>query len=429
MKRNSANVANLFCLASLFTLTAFVFLTAFSTAPLFAQEEQSAAEAKEQDDETEKEEKQDKPQPYEFTIKHSVDCSEVKSQGRTGTCWCFATTSFIESELLRQGKGEHDLSEIFIVKNVYLDKAHNYLRRQGKTNFGEGALAHDYIRAASEHGLMPESVFDGLDPGQEEHDHAEMFSVLEGMLGGLGKRRRLSKEWPAAFNSVLDVYLGSSPTDFSYREKDYTPKSFSEHLGFDAEDYVNITSFSHRKFGKPFVLEIPDNFSSGLFHNMPIDDLVSTVDKAIEAGYSVAWDGDVSERGFSKTSGLAVLPVKDRKDFLKYPGEEIEVDQEMRQETFEEHSTTDDHLMHLTGIAHDQAGNKYYLIKNSWGEVGKHDGMLYMSEAYVRLKTVAILVHKDVLELKESKEDKANEATGAQKADEKDAADPANTDY
>ena len=345
-------------------------------------------------------EKEEKEKGYEFTIQHQVECSDVKSQGSTGTCWCFATTSFIESELLRQEKGEHDLSEIFVVKNVYLNKAHNYLRRQGKTNFGEGALAHDYIRAASEHGLVPESVFSGLDPGQKRHDHAEMFSVLNGMLEGLEKRRKLSKEWPIAFGSVLDVYLGDSPTEFSYQEKDYTPKSFAKHLGFNADDYVNITSFTHHAFDKPFVLEIPDNFSSGLFHNVPIDDLVSTIDRAIESGYSVAWDGDVSERGFSRTAGIAVLPKNDRKDFLKGPGAEIKVDQEMRQETFEEHSTTDDHLMHLTGIAKDQKGNKYYLIKNSWGEVGDHDGYLYMSEAYVRMKTVAILVHKDVMESK-----------------------------
>ena len=336
------------------------------------------------------------PEPYEFTLHKSLDTTDVKSQGSTGTCWCFASTSFIESELMRQEKGEFDLSEMFVVKNAYLNKAHNFLRRQGKTNFGQGALAHDFIRAASDHGLVPESVYDGLDEGAEKHDHAEMFAVLNGMLDGLVKRRRLSDRWPTAFESVTASYLGESPVEFSYEGKSYTPKSFAKHLGFNADDYVNITSFSHQPFGKPFVLEIPDNFSSGLFENVAIDDLVATIDHAIESGYTVAWDGDVSEKGFSKSKGLAVLPAKDEKDFLKSPGKEIEVDQAMRQETFEEHSTTDDHLMHLTGIAHDQNGNKYYLIKNSWGEVGDHDGYLYMSEAYVRMKTVAILVHKDI---------------------------------
>ena len=354
-----------------------------------------------EDEKTDAEEKPDaeeepaEPESYEFTLHKSLDTTDVKSQGSTGTCWCFASTSFIESELMRQDKGEFDLSEMFVVKNAYLNKAHNFLRRQGKTNFGQGALAHDFIRAASDHGLVPESVYDGLDEGAEKHDHAEMFAVLNGMLDGLVKRRRLSDRWPTAFESVTASYLGESPVEFSYEGKSYTPKSFAKHLGFNADDYVNITSFSHQPFGKPFVLEIPDNFSSGLFENVAIDDLVATIDHAIESGYTVAWDGDVSEKGFSKSKGLAVLPVKDNEDYLKFPGEEIEVDQAMRQETFESHSTTDDHLMHLTGIAHDQNGNKYYLIKNSWGEVGDHDGYLYMSEAYVRMKTVAILVHKD----------------------------------
>lgn len=370
-------------------------------------EEQADAQGKPPGPESEAD---SEPVAYEFTLQKSLDTTDVKSQGNTGTCWSFASTSFIESELIRQGKGEHDLSEMFVVKNTYLDKAHNFLRRQGKTNFGQGALAHDFIRAASDHGLVPESVYDGLDPGVEKHDHAEMFSVLNGMLDGLLKRRRLSDRWPTAFESVTATYLGEAPLEFSYEGESYSPKSFAKHLEFDGDDYVNITSFSHRPFGKPFVLEIPDNFSSGLFENVAIDDLVATIDHAIENGYTVAWDGDVSEQGFSKSKGLAVLPVKDRKDYLESPGEELEVDQAMRQETFEEHSTTDDHLMHLTGIAHDQNGNKYYLIKNSWGEVGDHDGYLYMSEAYVRLKTIAILVHKDAFQ-RTDKSDTAEEST------------------
>ena len=364
-------------------------------ASLMAQEvvtEQEPAETS-SDTATETEE----PQPYEFTIESQVETTDVKSQGSTGTCWCFASTSFLESELMRQGLGEHDLSEMFIVKNVYLDKAHNYVRRHGKTNFSEGALAHDFVRAASGHGLVPESVYDGLDEGDTKHDHGEMFGVLNGMLDSLVKRRRLSSRWPLAFERVTATYLGDAPTEFSYQGQTYTPQTFAGSLNFDADNYVNLTSFNHQPFGRPFVLEIPDNFSSGLFQNVPVDDLVATIDFALANGFSVAWDGDVSERGFSRSAGLAVLPADGRQDFLKYPGEEQTVDQEMRQQTYEQHSTTDDHLMHLTGIARDQNGNKYYLIKNSWGAVGKHDGYVYMSEPYLRLKTIAILVHKDAL--------------------------------
>ena len=389
--------------SSIFLMLVAICMQSFAIAQV-DESDSSSAEAKV--DQAESDEKKE-PEPYKFTIESSVDATDVKAQGKTGTCWSFASTSFIESELIREGKGKHDLSEMFVVKNVYLNKAHNFLRRQGKTNFGEGALAHDFIRAASQHGLVPESVYDGLDEGVDKHDHGEMFSVLNGMLEGLVKRRRLSKKWPIAFDSVTSSYLGESPTEFSYEGDSYTPKSFAEKLEFNAKNYVNVTSFSHQPFGEPFVLEIPDNFSSGLFHNMPIDNLVETIDRAIENGYSVAWDGDVSESGFSKSKGLAVLPVKDRKNYLKYPGDEKTVDQKMRQETFEEHSTTDDHLMHLCGIARDQNGNKYYLIKNSWGEVGDHDGYLYMSEAYVRLKTIAILVHKDIVQDKTQEQEPA----------------------
>lgn len=336
--------------------------------------------------------------PYEFTIEINLPTTDVKSQGTTGTCWSFATTSFIESELIRTGMGHHDLSEMFVVKNVYLDKAYNFIRRHGKTNFGEGALAHDFIRAANQHGLVPESIYDGLNDEKGSHDHAEMFVILDGMLKGLVQRRHLSARWPVAFERVTATYLGESPTEFSYEGQTFSPRSFAEYLQFDAENYVNLTSFSHQPFGKPFVLEIPDNFSSGSFHNLPIDELVNTIDRALAKGYTVAWDGDVSERGFSKSEGLAVLPEEGRQDFLKSPGPEVQVNQELRQTTFEQRTTTDDHLMHLTGVARDQHGTKFYLIKNSWGQVGNHQGYLYMSEAYLRLKTIAILVNKDIWE-------------------------------
>ena len=368
-------------------LTVAFLLIVFGSSSLCAQQE---AGQQQTDEQTAKE--------YVFTVDRQLDATSVKSQGRTGTCWCFASASFLESELMRMGKGEHDLSEIFVVKNIYNDKARNYVLRQGKANFGEGALAHDCMSAIGRFGVVPEEVYNGLMDGNGRHDHAEMFTVLESVVVAMAKRRNLSKHWDDAFRAVMDVYLGESPQEFSYRGNNYTPQSLAKSLGIDVANYVNLTSYMHHPFGKPFVLEIPDNFSNGSFHNVPIDDLVQTIDRAIEKGYTIAWDGDISERGFSRNKGMAILP-KDpnRPDVYTIPGEEIEVTQEMRQETLENFSTTDDHLMHLVGVAHDQKGTKYYIIKNSWGEVGDHNGYLYMSEAYVRLKTVAILVHKDAL--------------------------------
>jgi len=335
---------------------------------------------------------------YDFTIEHSIDCTEVKSQDRTGTCWSFATASFIESELIRREKGNHDLSEMFIVKNIYRAKADNYVLRQGKANFSQGALAHDFINSASRYGLVPEEVYDGLDDGQEKHDHGEMEAVMKGFLEAVSKQSSLSLKWKTASDKILDTYMGTSPERFTYRDRSYTPLEFAKSLEFRGEDYVSVTSFNHHPFYKPFVLEIPDNFSNGSFENLPIDDVVTIIDAAIENGFSVAWDGDVSEKGFSASRGIAVLPTEPaRRDLFTRPGDEVEVDQEMRQKEFLTLSTTDDHLMHLVGISRDTEGNKYYVIKNSWGEIGPHKGYIHMSEAYVRLKTVAIIVHKDAM--------------------------------
>ena len=379
-------IAALFCFS---TITNSSFAQESETAE--KQEESNAAKAV-----AAEEEEEELPRGYAFEIVNSVKATDVKSQDSTGTCWCFATASFMESELIRMNKGQHNISEMFIVRNIYKEKARNYVHRSGKANFSEGALAHDFMNAVRRYGMMPEEAYNGLDEGADRHDHGEMSAVLKGFLDSLVAQRTLSKKWEPAFSSVLDVYLGAAPESFEYRGAEFTPQEFSNSLGFDTRDYINVTSFIHHPFGESFVLEIPDNFSNGSFYNVPIDDLVATIDNAIENGYSVAWDGDVSERGFDRNSGIAIMPANGRPNFRE-PSEEIEVTQESRQATFEEHSTTDDHLMHLTGIAKDKLGNKYYLIKNSWGEVGKHEGYLYMSEAYVRAKTMAILVHKDAL--------------------------------
>jgi|GEM_PF-44913 len=343
---------------------------------------------------------QKKPEGYVFTIDRLIDTTPVKDQGQTGTCWSFATASFVESEVMRMGGPQLDLSEMFIVRKMYERKAQNYLWRQGKTNFGEGALAHDYINTIEAAGLVPEQVFPGnRAEGGSGHDHAEVEAVVGGMLKALEGRGKLGHRWHDAVSAVLDVYVGSAPERFDWEGKSWTPTEFRDHLGVCPADYVNLTSFSHHPFGKPFVLEIPDNFSGGSFDNVPLDDLMAIMNRAIDSGYTVAWDGDVSESGFVADQGFAVLPPESGgQQWRRAPESEPAVDQRMRQDAFEAMSTTDDHLMHLVGRAHDQNGRAYYIVKNSWGVKGKLDGYVYLSEGYIRMKTMAISVHRDVLQ-------------------------------
>jgi bleomycin hydrolase len=335
---------------------------------------------------------------YEFTIDTEISCSEVRSQDRTGTCWCYAGTSFLESELMRRSEGTHDLSEMFAVKNIYRDKALNFVLRKGKAGFGQGALAHDYLNSVEKYGIVPEEVFSGKTIGETAHDHTEMEAMLKSMLEAVVKQKKLSPRWNEAINRVLDVYLGEAPELFQYRNASWTPEEFADSIEFDADDFISFSSYSHHPFYEPFVLEIPDNFSNGSFVNVPVDDLVQIIDSAIDSGFSVMWDGDVSERGFSANKGVAVLPADSKAKGLRGPVEQMEVTQELRQERFLSYSTTDDHLMHLVGRATDQMGNKYYLIKNSWGKIGPHKGYLYMSEAYVRLHTLAITLNRDCVD-------------------------------
>lgn len=338
------------------------------------------------------------PNSYGFESVKTINCTPVKSQDRTGTCWSFATSSFLESEAIRMGHGPQDFSEMYVVRNVYKDKARNYVMRQGKANFSQGSLSHDLIRVIGDHGMVPESVYSGKLDGDKKHDHSEMAAVLKGMLDGVLKQKRLSKKWMKAFDAVVDTYLGETPQQFTYDGKKYSANSFAKEMGLDADNYVNITSFTHHPFHKKFILEIPDNYSNGSFYNLPIEEVQAIVENAINQGYSVAWDGDVSEKGFSSKNGMAIIPEDaEREDLFINPGKEKKITQEMRQEQFESYATTDDHLMHLTGISKDKNGTKYFLIKNSWGEVSEYKGYLYMSEAYLQLKTVAILVHKDAI--------------------------------
>ncbi len=334
---------------------------------------------------------------YQFTTVHNIECTKIKSQDKTGTCWSFATNSFLESELIRMGVTDMDLSEMYIVQNIYKDKANNYILRQGKANFSEGSLAHDVIRAVAKHGVVPEAIYSGKLSG-EKHDHAELSAGLKGYLDGVRSTKNISPKWKKGLDALLKVYMGYTPESFDVDGNTYTPISYANHLKIDTDAYVSLTSFTHHPFYSSFILEIPDNYSNGAFYNVNIEELIQTIDYAISQGYSVAWDGDVSEKGFSSQQGLAILPMDtDDPDIFKKIVPELKLDQNERQRLFENYTTTDDHLMHIVGMANDQKGNEYYLIKNSWGERGPYDGYLYMSKSYAAMKTVGILLHKKAI--------------------------------
>jgi len=342
--------------------------------------------------------------PYQFTEVINLEATPVISQGRTGTCWSFSTSSFLESEIMRLTGQQIDLSEMYTVRNTYPKKAENFVMRQGKAQFSEGGLAHDVINSVRDYGLVPQEAYSGLFANQTRHNHAEMVAVVSAMLDTYIKNpgRKLSHNWSKAVDAVLDVYLGENPTSFSYNGKQYTPESFRDMAKINPENYITLTSFSHAPFYSKFILNIPDNFSNGSFYNLPLDDMMTAIDIALENGFTVELDCDVSERTFSSKDGVAVIPANSENNIKALQGvyQEKNISQEYRQSEFENYTTTDDHLMHITGMLRDQNGTKYYKVKNSWGtdpERNANNGYVYFSEAYMRLKTISVMVHKDAV--------------------------------
>lgn len=332
---------------------------------------------------------------YEYTVVKENPATPVKNQARTGTCWCFATNSFIESELIRMGKGEHDLSEMFIVRNNYLTRiADNYIR-EGKGNVNPGSLAHMYINEMAKNGLLPDEVYDGINYDSPTHNHNDLSTWVKTLSN---QSVEIKKRIPQPMlEGLLDAYLGEVPEKFTYRGKEYTAKSFYQSLGLKASDYVEITSFTHHPFYQLVPVEVPDNWDHALMYNVPLDEMMQIIDNAINTGYTVAWDGDISEPGYAFQHSIAVQ-TKDNLRGMKQiekRAEELPVTQESRQADFEAFVTVDDHLEHITGIVKDQEGVKYYKTKNSWGTERNGDGYHYMSENYVKAKTISILVNKN----------------------------------
>jgi bleomycin hydrolase len=343
---------------------------------------------------------------YQFTDLVKIPTTPVKNQQSSGTCWSFATTSFIETELMRMEKGEYDLSEMYFVGQAYLSKADLYVRYQGNANFGPGGQAHDVMNVIRTAGMVPESVYNGKNYGSEMHNHSELQGVLSAMVNAVEKAGRPTTAWKRAFFATVQEYLGEFPETFSYSGSTYTPVSFLQMTGFNPNDFIEITSYTHHPFYERIMLEVPDNWSHDLYYNVPVDELMQVIDKALQNGYSVDWDGDVSEPEFSHKNRVAIVPVKlwesrteaEKTSAFQEPGPEKTITQADRQVTFDNFTSADDHLMHIVGMAKDQNGTKYYLTKNSWGtERNSFGGYLYMSEAYVRLKTIAIMVHKDMI--------------------------------
>lgn len=357
---------------------------------------------------------------YVFTVDNKLPATPVENQYRSSTCWSFSSISFLESELLRMGKGGYNLSEMFIVYQTYAAKAEQYARWQGNINFAGGGAFHDVLEVIREKGIIPDDVYSGKVIGEENHVHGEMDAVLKGYMEALIKNRngKLSPAWHQGLKGILDAYLGEIPGQFVYEGKEYTPLSFAAELGLNLDDYVEIGSYSHHPFYSEFILEVPDNWMMGEIYNVPLDEMMEIIDYALENGYTVGWGADISEKGFSWKNGVAVVPAIDLEDLtgterekwekltdeerkemmysFEGPVPEKRITQALRQEAFDNYETTDDHGMHITGVAHDQDGNAYYLVKNSWGTKGNdYEGYFFASRAFVAYKTIDILVHKD----------------------------------
>ena len=363
-----------------------------------------------------------KTDDYQFTHTKEMPVTAMKNQNRSGTCWCFSTLSFLESEVIKaknlKADAYPDFSEMYIVRHSYHDRGMKYVRLNGFLNMAQGSGFGDVLEVIRTYGLMPQSAYSGMNYGYELPVQGELDAVLKGYLDAVIKNpnRKLTPVWPKGFDGILDAYLGELPETFVENGVTYTAESYRDAMGINPDDYVNISSYTHHPFYSQFAIEVEDNWRWGLCYNLPLDEFMAVIDNAVENGYTVLWGGDVSEPGFTR-DGLAILLDTEAKpttgsDQERWVGKaedkpaapagkelpkELKVTQELRQQMFDEKTSTDDHGMHLFGTAKDQNGTKYYLIKNSWGVTGAYDGVWYMSEEFVKGKTLNFVVNKKAL--------------------------------
>ena len=388
-----------------------LFLLSFITLSATAQTEQPEAEKKQDS-------------CFYFVTIDSVGITPIKNQNRSGTCWCFSTLGFLESEVMRMNKGKIvDFSEMFVVSHTMVDRAEYVVRMYQSAQFSGGGSAYDVIYCMKNYGLVPQEAMPGIKYGSTAADtlpvHGELDAVAAGYVKGLTRSlKKLTPVWKQGLQAIYDTYLGECPEEFEYQGKKYTPKSFAESLGLNFDDYVTITSYTHHPYYTQFALEIEDNWRMGEMYNVPMEEMMAVIDNAIENGYTLAWAADVSEIGFTR-KGIGVMPDaakgadltgsdmarwlgmsadNQKAELTKRPLPEMEITQEMRQQSFDNWETTDDHGMVIFGTAKDQNGKDYYMIKNSWGtQKSTYQGIWYISRAYMQYKTLDIMVHKDAI--------------------------------
>ena len=342
------------------------------------------------------------PKGYVFTTVDSLPITSVKDQAQSGTCWSFSSIGFFESELIRLGKGEHDLAEMFVVHKTMEDRAQAAVRLHGDIEFAQGGSFYDVVYCWKNYGMVPQEIMPGIMYKSDRINHNELTAVATAYVNALAKSnlKKLSDVWQKGFSGIYDAYVGECPEKFTYNGKEYTPKSYAESLGLNMDDYVSLTSYTHHPFYEKFIIEIQDNWRWAQSYNLPLDEFMAVMHNAIKNGYTFAWGADVSEPGFTRDStGLCVIPQTEdkNKDYLKSPCQEKEITQEMRQEAYDNWETTDDHGMQIFGIAKDQNGKEYFMVKNSWNTTAGRKGIWYASDAYVAYKTINILVHKDAI--------------------------------